>query len=299
MSGGGSNIAALSASDARTVMGLGTLATVNGGTGVADFLTSPTSANLAAAVTGETGTGSLVFATLPTLTSPVINTGMSFGAGAAAATRTALGLDRAAGFELFGVLRNTAGTWAMLNDASHAAYNIASVSQSGYNVRINYSKTATKVGTLVVVPDEAYTARGLIVGASVGTTFADINLSGLNSAGILTFNGSTWAASSAVGIASAVMTGTQIVVTHDDAGANHANVSIYCQNHNYFTILSASTGGTSSFRIIDPLTGAAMTSAELPSGLTVSFSRRGNGLALAVSGAVASSNLWVYGVMYE
>jgi hypothetical protein len=62
MSGGGSNIAGLSASDARTVMGLGTLATVNGGTGVADFLTSPTSANLRAAVTDKTGTGSLVFA---------------------------------------------------------------------------------------------------------------------------------------------------------------------------------------------------------------------------------------------
>jgi hypothetical protein len=54
-------------------MGLGTLATVNGGTGVADFLASPTSANLAAAVTGETGTGSLVFATSPTLTTPTIS----------------------------------------------------------------------------------------------------------------------------------------------------------------------------------------------------------------------------------
>jgi hypothetical protein len=70
MAGGGSAIAGLSASDARTVMGLGTLATVNGGTGVADFLASPTSANLAAAVTGETGMGPLVFATLPTLVTP-------------------------------------------------------------------------------------------------------------------------------------------------------------------------------------------------------------------------------------
>jgi hypothetical protein len=36
-------------------------------------LGTPTSANLAAAVTGETGTGALVFATSPTLTTPVIS----------------------------------------------------------------------------------------------------------------------------------------------------------------------------------------------------------------------------------
>lgn len=40
---------------------------------VSTFLTNPSSANLSAAVTDETGSGSLVFATSPTLTMPVIN----------------------------------------------------------------------------------------------------------------------------------------------------------------------------------------------------------------------------------
>lgn len=40
------------------------------GTGVATFLGTPSSANLASAVTDETGSGSLVFATSPTLTTP-------------------------------------------------------------------------------------------------------------------------------------------------------------------------------------------------------------------------------------
>ena len=44
------------------------------GTGVATFLATPSSANLAAAVTGETGSGALVFATSPTLTTPVLGT---------------------------------------------------------------------------------------------------------------------------------------------------------------------------------------------------------------------------------
>ena len=42
------------------------------GANVATFLTTPTSANLAAAVTGDTGTGSLVFATSPTLATPTL-----------------------------------------------------------------------------------------------------------------------------------------------------------------------------------------------------------------------------------
>jgi hypothetical protein len=41
------------------------------GTGVATFLATPTSANLLAAVTNETGTGALVFGTSPTLTTPI------------------------------------------------------------------------------------------------------------------------------------------------------------------------------------------------------------------------------------
>lgn len=42
--------------------------------GIATFLATPSSANLASAVTGETGSGALVFATSPTLTTPAIGT---------------------------------------------------------------------------------------------------------------------------------------------------------------------------------------------------------------------------------
>lgn len=65
----------------------GTLSAANGGTGItslgtgiATFLGTPSSANLASAVTDETGSGALVFATSPTLTTPNIGvaTGTSF-----------------------------------------------------------------------------------------------------------------------------------------------------------------------------------------------------------------------------
>lgn len=44
------------------------------GTGIATFLATPSSANLAAAVTDETGSGALVFATSPTLVTPALGT---------------------------------------------------------------------------------------------------------------------------------------------------------------------------------------------------------------------------------
>jgi len=59
----------------------GTLPVANGGTGItslgtgiATFLGTPSSANLATAVTDETGSGSLVFATSPTLVTPILGT---------------------------------------------------------------------------------------------------------------------------------------------------------------------------------------------------------------------------------
>lgn len=44
------------------------------GTGVATFLATPSSSNLAAAITDETGSGSVVFATSPTLVTPILGT---------------------------------------------------------------------------------------------------------------------------------------------------------------------------------------------------------------------------------
>jgi hypothetical protein len=78
-SGGVVILSGQAATDARSIAfpnASGTLALTSQlptlGTNVATFLATPSSANLAAAVTDETGTGSLVFGTSPTLTTPSI-----------------------------------------------------------------------------------------------------------------------------------------------------------------------------------------------------------------------------------
>lgn len=70
--------------DSGTITFSGTLAVANGGTGITSFgagvgtwLGTPSSANLASAVTDETGSGALVFGTSPSLTTPQVVTGIN------------------------------------------------------------------------------------------------------------------------------------------------------------------------------------------------------------------------------
>ena len=65
------------------------------GAGVSTFLATPSSANLASAVTDETGSGALVFGTSPTLTTPSLG------------TPTALTLTNATGLPVSGITAST------------------------------------------------------------------------------------------------------------------------------------------------------------------------------------------------
>jgi len=82
---GGTPATALNRAASITVGWTGTLAASRGGTGisslgtgVATWLGTPSSANLATAVTDETGSGSLVFNTGPNLTSPGLDTALIY-----------------------------------------------------------------------------------------------------------------------------------------------------------------------------------------------------------------------------
>ena len=99
----------------------GTLPVANGGTGitsfgsgVATFLGTPSSANLASAVTDETGSGSLVFATSPTLSGATLDDGYTEEVFAVTGTTPALSPTNGSiqTWTLSGNSTPTAGTWA-------------------------------------------------------------------------------------------------------------------------------------------------------------------------------------------
>jgi hypothetical protein len=103
------------------------------GTSVATFLATPSSANLAAAVTDETGTGALVFANTPTLVTPVL--------GAATATTIAFG------DALIGSNTGTAGTSATNIDA----WAVSAYSAAKYVVQLKKSGDIEVIEVLVAV----------------------------------------------------------------------------------------------------------------------------------------------------
>jgi hypothetical protein len=94
-------------------------------TGVATFLGTPSSANLLAAVTDETGSGSLVFATSPTLVTPILGTPTS------ATLTNATGLPISTGVS--GLGSNVAAFLATPSSANFAAA-LTDETGSGANV---------------------------------------------------------------------------------------------------------------------------------------------------------------------
>jgi hypothetical protein len=113
----------------------------NLGTGVATFLTTPSSANLRTALTDETGTGSAVFATTPTLVTPVIG----------AATGTSLSLS---GFSAVSAAAPT------IASATTIAPTTPIVFVSGTTAIVNITAAApisTGGGTITLIPTGAFT----------------------------------------------------------------------------------------------------------------------------------------------
>ena len=127
------------------------------GTGVATFLGTPSSANLAAAVTGETGSGALVFATSPTLVTPVL--------GVATAT------------SLQGIIGNVtpaAGTFTTVTGSNDASLNGLTVGRGAGAVSTN-----TAVGASAL-PNNTTGNQGVFVGSGAGTS----NTTGINNIGV-------------------------------------------------------------------------------------------------------------------
>jgi hypothetical protein len=154
----------------------GTLPVANGGTGitsfgagVATFLGTPSSANLAAAVTDETGTGALVFATSPTLGELVTVTGT-----AATAGGIALGEDSDNGVNTVTVKAPAAITsnYTMtLPQTDGVTLGYLNIPQSGSAKTTSYALVTTDIGKVIevgtggsiTVPDATFAAGDAVI----------------------------------------------------------------------------------------------------------------------------------------
>lgn len=93
-------------------------------------------------------------------------------------------------FAIGAIPRCNAGVFSLLDDAFHTPLNMASVTQpTAFDIRVNYGKTATKINTFVVGPDDALAPYGVVCGGDVGTAYANIITAAPFSAKILLTGG--------------------------------------------------------------------------------------------------------------
>lgn len=162
----------------------GTLPVANGGTGitslgsgVATFLGTPSSANLLAAVTDETGTGALAFATSPVLTTPILKSPEERLTVSATAATSTVNFDVLTQGVLY-YTSNASGNWT-LNVRGDGSTTLNSALTTGDSITIVF--LATQGST-------AYYASGFTIDGSAvtpkyisGTAFSAGNASSIDS----------------------------------------------------------------------------------------------------------------------
>jgi hypothetical protein len=138
------------------------------GSGVATFLGTPSSANLAAAVTGETGSGALVFATSPTLVTPVLGvaTGTSFQGIIGNVTPAAGAFTTVTASTAIGT---TSGGTGLSSFTSGGVVYASSSSALATGSALTYNGTTLGVSTALTVSNSGANGFEVISGFSTGT----------------------------------------------------------------------------------------------------------------------------------
>jgi hypothetical protein len=142
------------------------------GTGVATFLTTPSSTNLRSAVTDETGTGALVFANTPTLVTPVL--------GVATATSVATG-------PVFGTIQSLSGPGAVNITTLTTAF----TSTATGNALTLADGAAGQLKTIVYVAEAAGGDTGVLTPTNLGSA-TTITFNAVGDSVTLQFIGADW-----------------------------------------------------------------------------------------------------------
>ena len=169
---------------------------------VATFLATPSSANLASAVTDETGSGALVFATSPSFTTPTINTAASVG-----------------------------GSWTAAAAWTLPAFTLGgTVTSNGQS----FSGTIANLGTVTTADINGGTIDGTVIGgaSAAAGTFTTLSNSSLADLTAFRVTGNVSPGSGA-GLEIVYVGGTSFVQSYDRTGAAYRPMNLHASSINF------------------------------------------------------------------
>jgi hypothetical protein len=225
------------------------------GTGVATWLATPSSANLASAVSDETGSGSLVFATSPTLVTPILGTPTS-------------GNFSTGTFTWPTFNQNTTGTAAKAtNLAGGAAGNVPYQSAADTTTFLATGTNGQVLTLASGVPSWANPTTGTVTSVSGTGTVNGITLTGtVTSSGSLTLGGTLGSiANSQLSNSSITFGATAAALGTTVSGFNAVTIGATTASTGAFTYLS-----TSSSTSTTPTLSFNASNAPLAMGATIS-----------------------------
>lgn len=202
---------------------------------------------------------------------------------------------------LSGVIRNTAGTWAFIDDVDHEPLRLVSITQPNTtDVRIVYDKTYTKVISLISTADETYAKNGVFVGSSVGLSDSVIRLFQENElADFISYDGSAFVSLNSKFTIGSYNSGV-LNLTHP-ACRNDVNAQVTTRDNATFDMRIGSVGATSTAVKFVNHNGNDY-NGEPTTGMRFYLSRglykEAQPLTHTAS-AISGSNIWIIGLMLD